>query len=416
MVKKLRLKISIFAILSVFIFLTLILLTINIVNFSMIATDADHITATIMRNGGHYTEPLPPNGEPQPQSLIQYAPVTPEPEPFGPDSPEMKDSLRYFTISYDDNDVATVVEYKINTFSVEAAIEIANSLKTKGIGWTRQIYRFRTWMSEDMMTKYVTVIDQSRELRPSYNVLYASLIGGGIGLAVTIVAMFFASKLLVRPIESSDNKQKRFIANASIALRTPISIMSFDNATLIKENGMQEPNKSIDHQLKKMLDLANDLNTFSLIASSKSNVENINLSNVSKEIISRYLDAFKSNKKTLNYDIEGDIMGDYDLGMIQKLLSEVIENCLKYSDSYTNINISKHDDRIVMEFRNDCKGIPDGTLDRVFDRFYRLDYKDHSIYEGNGMGLAIVKDIVDKHKGRAIAKGENGEFVLKIEL
>ena len=408
MISKIRRKFSLFAILSVFIFLSLILLTINIVNFSLVASDADRITSNIQANGGHYvSEHIPAPGEDKGR---------PGQDQMGPDSPEMKDSLRYFTVSFDENNEPKIVEYKINYFSKEEAIDLAKELKKQSTGWTQRVYRYRVWKSEDKITKYVTVIDQGRELTPTYNVLYTSLIGGGVGLAITIIGIYLASKFLVKPIEYTDNKQRRFIANASIALRTPISIISFDNATLAKENGNQEANKSIDHQLKKLLDLADDLNAFSLIASSKSDFGLINVSNVAKEIINRYLNAFSSNHKELITNIEDDISFNVDLGMMQKLLSEIIENCLKYSDSRVEVNISKENERLIMEFKNDCKGIPDGTLDRVFDRFYRLDYKDHSIYEGNGMGLAIVKDIVDKHKGRAIAKGENGYFVLKIEL
>jgi signal transduction histidine kinase len=70
----------------------------------------------------------------------------------------------------------------------------------------------------------------------------------------------------------------------------------------------------------------------------------------------------------------------------------------------------------VLETRNDFPGNAEGPLDRVFDRFYRLDADNMSKYEGNGVGLSIVKEIVDAHRGRAKAKGEGGDFVLKIEF
>ncbi|MCR4879912.1 MAG: HAMP domain-containing histidine kinase [Bacilli bacterium] len=438
MVDKLRKKFSLFAIFSVFIFLTLILVTINIVNFSLVASDADNITNTIKQNGGHYEAQREDMQPPEETSfietsetssvivtnLVMYAggqsgqggPGGGGQGPMGPDSPETKDSLRYFTVSFDQNGNATMVEYKINYFSNEEAISLATSLVNKSTGWVKQTYRYRVWTANNDTVKYVTVIDQARELRPSYNVLYASLIGGGVGLIITIIAVHFLFKRFMRPIEEADNKQRRFIANASIALRTPISIMNLDNATLIKEHGNSEANKSINHELKKMLDLANDLNAFSLITSTKVVFEDINISNVTKEVISRYDSALKNNNREVEVNIEDDIIKAADVGMIQKMLSEIIENAAKYSEKHVEIKVFKENERIIMEFRNDSEGIPEGTLDRVFDRFYRLDYKDHSTYEGNGIGLAIVKDIVSKHSGRVIAKGENGEFVLKVEL
>ena len=295
-------------------------------------------------------------------------------------------------------------------------LQIQRGLTKKSTGWVQKIYRYRVYQLNEKNVVYVTLIDQGRELKPCFNVLYTSLIGEGIGLVFTTVAVILISRWLVEPIVYSDNKQKRFIANASNALRTPASIISLDNATLINENGEKEANKSIRYQLKTIIDLANDLNAFSLIAESKGEFEELNLSNICKETIKKYESGFESGKKELRVNIEDNVMLNGDLGMIQKMLSEVMENTLKFSETFAEINIKKDKERVVLEFINDAKGIPNGTLDRVFDRFYRLDYKDHSKYEGNGIGLSIAKDIVDKHKGRIIAKGENDNFVLKIEF
>ena len=102
--------------------------------------------------------------------------------------------------------------------------------------------------------------------------------------------------------------------------------------------------------------------------------------------------------------------------MIKKMLSEILDNTLKFADSKAEVSLKKEADRIVLVIKNDSDGIPNGTLDTVFNKFSRLDYKDHSKYDGSGVGLSIVKSIVEKHNGRAIAKGENGFFILKIEL
>lgn len=415
MINKLRRKFTIVAISCVFLFLTAILLVVNVVNFSLVGNDADIITERIMLNGGRLNnmpEPEPNPGESE-QALIQYAPGQ---NPMGPESPELKDSLRYFTIKFDKNNEATVVDFKINAFTEEEATNIARGLTRKSTGWVQKIYRYRVYQLNEKNVVYVTLIDQGRELKPCFNVLYTSLIGEGIGLVFTTVAVILISRWLVEPIVYSDNKQKRFIANASNALRTPASIISLDNATLINENGEKEANKSIRYQLKTIIDLANDLNAFSLIAESKGEFEELNLSNICKETIKKYESGFESSKKELRVNIEDNVLLNGDLGMIQKMLAEVMENTLKFSETFAEINIKKDKERVVLEFINDAKGIPNGTLDRVFDRFYRLDYKDHSKYEGNGIGLSIAKDIVDKHKGRIIAKGENDNFILKIEF
>ena len=90
MIKKLRIKFVVYTLISVFVFLGIILSTINIVNFVLVANSADEMTLRIQNNGGHVTPG--PNGGPKQGS-----------EPFGPDNPDMRDSLRYFTYRFDQN-------------------------------------------------------------------------------------------------------------------------------------------------------------------------------------------------------------------------------------------------------------------------------------------------------------------------
>jgi signal transduction histidine kinase len=262
----------------------------------------------------------------------------------------------------------------------------------------------------------VVVIDQSRELSPSYRVLWISLIVGGVGLVLVIVVGSIISKAIVKPFEENDKGQKRFIADAARTLRTPVSVISIDAATLKAKLPDDESLNSIEKQAKKLLKLASDLNSFAGASKDNANKAKTNLSNVLKDVLKLYEDGFKAAGKKLETSIEEGLEANVDDGMIRKALSEIIENLLKYSTTKAMISLRKEGDRVVLETRNDFPGIAEGPLDRVFDRFYRLDADNMSKYEGNGVGLSIVKEIVDAHRGRAKAKGENGDFVLKIEF
>lgn len=390
MIKKLRKKIIIYTMISTFILLLVILSSINITNFVMVAQDADRMSLNIQK------EDI--SGNP--------------PEPFAPTP------VQYFTFKFNQS----TGEYSSVSFHMEEskvtvaqATSWATSLSKKnGTGWSRRVYRYRTRI--DKGYKYVTVIDQKRELHPSYNILNFSVVGGILALGIVFAGVYFISKKMVKPIEDADNKQKRFIADAAIALKTPVSVISLDNAALTSEHGEELANKSIRKQVDKLMNLSNDLNTLAVFSDSTTNKTEINLSNVLKEAVNQYNFPFSDNKKELQTSIQDDIVYQGDLGMMNKMIHEVMDNCLKYADSQTIVSLFKEGDRVILEFKNDCKGIPEGSLDRVFDRFYRLDYKDHSIYDGSGVGLSIVKEIVEKHQGRVIAKGENDWFILKIEL
>ena len=391
MYKKLRRRIALAIAGSVFALLAVSMAAINTSNFVGAAEDADRITERIAGNSGTIGGP----------------------ERDGPGmSPEGLGSIHYFVYNLTDgtldrNSLVTINEVELESW----ANSLANSAEK---GWTRTTYRYRLY--ENAGDKYVVVIDQSRELSPSYRVLWISLIVGGAGLVLVIVVGSIISKAIVKPFEENDKSQKRFIADAARTLRTPVSVISIDAATLKEKLPDDESLNSIEKQTKKLLKLASDLNSFAGASKDNANKAKTNLSNVLKDVLKLYEDGFKAAGKKLETSIEEGLEANVDDGMIRKALSEIIENLLKYSSTIAMISLRKEGDRVVLETRNDFPGIAEGSLDRVFDRFYRLDADNMSKYEGNGVGLSIVKEIVDAHRGRAKAKGEGGDFVLKIEF
>ena len=391
MYKKLRRRIALAITGSVFALLAVSMAAINTSNFVGAAEDADRITERIAGNSGTIGGP----------------------ERDGPGmSPEGLGSIHYFVYNLTDgtldrNSLVTINETELKSW----ANSLANAAEK---GWTRATYRYRLY--ENAGDKYVVVIDQSRELSPSYRVLWISLIVGGVGLVLVIVVGSIISKAIVKPFEENDKGQKRFIADAARTLRTPVSVISIDAATLKAKLPDDESLNSIEKQAKKLLKLASDLNSFAGASKDNANKAKTNLSNVLKDVLKLYEDGFKAAGKKLETSIEEGLEANVDDGMIRKALSEIIENLLKYSSTKAMISLRKEGDRVVLETRNDFPGIAEGSLDRVFDRFYRLDADNMSKYEGNGVGLSIVKEIVDAHRGRAKAKGEDGDFVLKIEF
>ena len=397
MIKKLRKKITIYTILGVFSLLAVILTVINVTNFVMVAEQADDIAQRVKKNDGE----MPPAN---PGEM---------PGPMDPSSPENLASIRYCTYSEEQDDF---MYYNLQQDKKAEFLKLAQNLAKSGAkkGWTNTVYRYRVYKKADV--KYVILLDQSRELIPSYRILVVSLISAFVGFGVITLLTLLVSKKLIKPIEDSDTKQRRFIADAAIALKTPVTVISIDNATLTNEHGEELANKSIRKQVDKLLDLAEDLNALTIASEVNANMQSFNLSNLLKGVINQYHFAFSDNHKELVLDIQEGVSFVGDDGLFKKMLSEIIENSLKYSEKIAYITLKSENDRITLEFKNDAKGIPEGSLDRVFERFYRLDYKDHSQYDGSGVGLSIAKEIVEKHHGRIIARGESDMFILKIEL
>ena len=409
MYKKLRIKFILYGMLSIFALLTIILGAINVTNFILVGVDADTITEQIAQNGGSFVDPgLPPAGGEGGN-------------PMGPGSPETKDSTRYFTVAVE-NDEATIVDYKINAYSQEEIKSWGISLSKRRIstGWSRTNYRYRLYSKpSEPAKKYVTVIDQSRELLPSYRVLIASCIGGVGGLGIVFVVLFFVSKKLVKPLEDSNYKQKRFISDASHELKTPLAIIAANNEILEIKYGQSEEINAINKEVDRLKKIISNLNLLAKLDDVKE--ENVlrnefSLTDLANDVTHSFTNGFKNANKEFRFEIEENLSYKGDEERIRELISILIENALKYATSEASFALKKEGERIVIEERNDVKGIEDGPLETVFERFYRSEQARSSGAEGSGIGLSIAKQIVTLHKGRIYARGENGYFIIKVEL
>ncbi|MBO4541363.1 MAG: HAMP domain-containing histidine kinase [Bacilli bacterium] len=430
MIQKLRRKFILYAMLSVFALLALILGSINIVNFALVGSDADRITEALAERGGSFQNPWTPgpgNTIPDPEdsgfpSLPEGVPEpTNWPGPMGPGWQETPDSTRFFTFRFDKEGSAQEIAYEISAVSREEAKEWAASIQkanaSGSVGWSRTYYRFRVYEKEGWT--YVTVMDVSRELTPSYHVLWASLIGSGVGLVLSFLLLLPISKRLVKPVEESVRKQKRFIADASHELKTPLTVISANNEIIEIQNGESEETKTIAKQVGRLSDMVRNLNSLAKLQEMEEEavrMGSFDLSLAANEIVSSYQKAFLSKNKKLEAEIAPDLTYTGDEASIRQLLDIILDNARKYALSKANIRVLGSVNRILIEVENDAEGLEDGPLDRVFERFYRSEAVRASGVDGSGIGLSMAKEIVMKHHGRISAKAESGQFKLKVEL
>ena len=396
MINKLKRKFITSAMIAIGILLFLILGTINIVNFQLVTNDADRVIDMITKGNGEFNQELEPN-----DGFDR--------RPMGPDSPETKNSVRFFTIEVTDE--PTVIKYQMNAYSIDEAIELAKELSNKKGGWIDMIYRYRTY--EVNGSTYVTIIDQGREMLPSYRVLIASVIGSIVGLAISFCVLLIVSKKFVKPIEDSDNKQKKFIASASNELKTPLTVIDLDISRIEESIGKTDEVLSIEKQTNKLMKLSLKLNDLVMLENNSLEKEEFNISIILKDIINKHRDSFNDKKISIEEDIEEDVKYNGDVELISKLLFELVENSCKYGKSYVKIKLMKSNDRICLDVSNDTEnGNYKGSLDQVFEKFY----KERKDSPGDGLGLAVSKDIVKVHNGRIIATGSGNEFSIKVEL
>ncbi len=423
--KQVRRKFVLYAMLAVFVLLLTILTIINGTNFTMAASDADAVTAMLAENKGKFDEApegfTPNTAPPAGTDFPKDGSFPAQPffrnglGPMGPESPETGFSIRYFTVCFEKKSGETsVTAYQIAAVTEEEAIRWAEALKTEGkkdvTGWTRGTYRYRCYTRGDSV--YVTVIDQGRELTPSYRILVISLIGMALGLLISFLFLSLISKRLFRPLEEADRKQRQFILEAEKEFKIPLTVIQADTELIERENGPSDYTTSIHRQVNRMADLTKDLGNLAIFNQNDA-VTACLLRDVFSQSVSGAEESLRAAGITVTEQYQEGISLQANPELLKRIADELLENVSRFALSEAAIRTEKKEGRIIVTLENDCS-LPDGSYDNVFDRFIRLPNAEGTA--GAGLGLSFVKDAVYQIGGRASAKVEGGRFILKLYL
>lgn len=403
-------KFRLYAILVIFVLLTLLLAVINGVNFTMAASDADVLTQKLADKQGSFEhrENLPDG--------IQFQPDQPRNKdfgmgPMGPDSPEMNESLRYFTVAFSENgEKAETVAFHISAVTEEEAKKWASGLMKQKTGWTRGTYRYRVYKEHG--TTYVTVIDQGRELLPSFRILIISAIGEVLVLVIGWFVLLAIGRKIYAPLEEADRKQKNFIANANKEFRVPLTIIDGNTELTERRYGPDDQTRSTHRQVAKMNELVDKLGSVGIFDKEKMSAAEISLSDQLAEALDRAAISFSSRGIELTSEIAPEVTVIADPEGMSKLTDELIENALKFALTKACFKLNRENGSVIIEASNDTD-LPDGPADQAFDRFTTLQNAKEG---GAGLGLSFVKQTVKAHNGRASASVSGGVFTIRIAL
>ena len=400
-------KFRLYAILVIFVLLTVLLSVINGVNFTMASGDADRLTEMIAERNGS----LERKETVLPETAYEAGEQRFRIGPMGPGSPEMNASLRYFTIAFSEkSEQPEIVAFHVNAVTEEEAAEWARGLVKQKTGWTRGTYRYRVYKDRGMT--YVTVIDQGRELLPSYRILIISAVGEVLVLLISWFVLGAISRKIYAPLKEADRRQKSFMRSANKELRLPLTIISGNTELTERKYGPDDETRSTRRQVAKLNELVDKLGMFGVFEDETLKPETVSLTDVLQSVLKEKQAGFSERGISLTAEIAPGVSINADPMALKKAIEELADNAIRYALTRASFTLKQENGAILLETENDTS-LPDGPKNQVFDRFVKLE---NGREEHPGLGLSYVKEAVKALNGRLQASVADKTFTLTVTL
>lgn len=229
---------------------------------------------------------------------------------------------------------------------------------------------------------------------------------------------------LASKLEEQENLRKRLTTDISHELRTPLTNVQTHLEAMI--DGIWELNterlNSVNEEVIRLTNLVNQLKNLAKFDSEKSklNLTEINIEKLIKNIV--YNNQGCALEKNINIVFNLESVNTYlDKDKISQVIVNLLSNAIRYTNAGGNIYINayKEKESIKIHFKDEGVGIPKESLNHIFERFYRVDESRSKDTGGIGVGLTIVKSIVDLHKGKIEVKSkqnEGSEFIITLPI
>lgn len=219
-------------------------------------------------------------------------------------------------------------------------------------------------------------------------------------------------------LKKLERTREEFVANVSHELRTPLSLIKGYAETLLdgaKDNPQVATKflQTIDRNAERLKLLIEDLLTISSLESGRIRLE---LKPVRlPQVVEKVLSDFRARSLTKGIELISQtphLTVRADSARLEQVLGNLVDNAVKYGRSEGKVIVGARttdDEDIEIFVRDDGPGIPPEAVERVFERFYRVDKARSREQGGTGLGLSIVKHIIQSHGGRVWAESKLGQ-------
>ena len=212
---------------------------------------------------------------------------------------------------------------------------------------------------------------------------------------------------LITRLQTSENKRSQFVSDASHELKTPLASIKLLSDSILQNNMDIETIKEFVGDIGKEADRLNRMSQKLLsLSKTEAPLENTQEITYIAPIIERVIRMLSENARNNNIAIIKDLDADCPILISEDELSQIIFNLLENGIKYNRTNgkmeiiLTQQNGHAVLKITDTGIGIPEESLSHIFERFYRVDKARSRSTGGSGLGLSIVRSMVEKNKGK----------------
>jgi signal transduction histidine kinase len=220
-----------------------------------------------------------------------------------------------------------------------------------------------------------------------------------------------------RRLNKSFEAQQEFVENASHELKTPLSIIQANLDTALEDKEINEEElrgllESSKESIHFMNQLTEDLLLLSIL-DQKVQTERIEIIEILEKCVKNISSLFPKSKTEIIKNFPNkEVYTKGNSILLERAIMNILENSVKYSEAdMIEISLKKKRKRVQIIIKDNGVGIPTEQVEKVFERFYRVDKSRSRDTGGAGLGLSITKTIINKFDGEISLESERGEGV-----
>ena len=342
-------------------------------------------------------------------------------DPVSPGGDIASLSNSYTIVLDDDGGLASWSSDREDLYDDQQIAALAAEIQATGLEQGRVgTQYFRRAEAADGAARLI-VLDARLERMAARDVLRTTALVAGLACLLLSFGAWLLIRRMVKPVQQAFERQKQFVWDASHEFKTPLAVISANAEVLAGDIGENEYLGYIQSEVRRTDRLVQSLLTLARMdkGTVTARMDRFDLSKALMGVALPFESTVFEAGKTLETDVPEGIFVRGDEEMLQQLAVILLSNALKYSNAGGTIRLTLRQKGRGCQFSvyNTGEGIAPENLEKIFDRFYREDLSHSSEIAGNGLGLAIARNIVDAHKGKIhaeSAQGHSATFVVTL--